>query len=90
MAVWENVHACDFTHSRKLHRRISNNVTLQYSMRSTRTKYEPVETNRSALSQRSLSSDLLAQTSMKMVMGTYLLYLMSINHSMAWHDLSGY
>ena len=48
------------------------NVTLQYSMCSTRTKYEPVETNRLV---RSLSSDLLAQTSMKMVMGTYLLYL---------------
>ena len=69
MAVWENVHACDFTHSRKLHRRIFR-IMLHYS--STRTKYEPVETNRSALSQRYLSSDLLAQTSMKMVMGTYL------------------
>ena len=28
--VWENVHACDFTHSRKLHQRIFR-IILHYS-----------------------------------------------------------
>ena len=46
---------------------------------------------RASLSQRSLSSDLRAQTSIKMVMGTYLLYLRwTLMSIMAWHDLSGY
>ena len=39
MAVWENVHACDFTHSRKLHRRIFR--TVEYVQHPQ--KYEPVE-----------------------------------------------
>ena len=30
MAVWENVHACDFTHSRKLHQCIFR-IMLHYS-----------------------------------------------------------
>ena len=64
MAVWENVHACDFTHSRKLY-------LLHYS-----TVCAAPAQNTSQLRQiGQLSRNLLAQTSMKMVMGTYLLYL---------------
>ena len=67
MAVWENVHACDIVGN------CIDAYLVQYVQHLH--KIQPAETNRSALSQRSLSSDLLAQTSMKMVMGTYLLYL---------------